>query len=110
MIVSVPFRIGPEPRCWDENRPGPRSFFAAWAATYYALREAKAPYGLPCRVTVTRIAPRKVAPENVAFYATDLCTGVALWLHADAADPRITWAYAQRQGGVREYAAEVEIT
>jgi hypothetical protein len=34
---------------------------------------------------------------------------VAMWLGIDDADARVEWRYAQRRGGVREYAVEITI-
>lgn len=32
------------------------------------------------------------------------------WLGLNDRDPRVTWTYDQRKGGVREYAVEITIT
>jgi hypothetical protein len=80
-------------------------------ATFYSLKAAKAPHSLPCVVTVTRVAPRALdGHDGLPASLKGVVDGVTDYLLVKSdADPRIEWKYAQRQGGVREYAAEVEI-
>lgn len=70
---------------------------------------------LPCRVTLTRIAPRKLDSDNavMAFkgikdlIADLLVPGLAFGRADD--DPRIEWDYAQVKGDAKEYAIEIFI-
>lgn len=109
MKVTIPIRI--------ESTPNLREHWAARAkrareqksATWYALKDAKAPHDLPCVVTLTRVAPRTLDTDNLAAGLKACRDGVALWLQADDADPRIEWRYAQRKGGTKEYAALVDV-
>ena len=109
MIVVVPIRI--------ESTPNLREHWAARAkrarehksAVWYALRAAKAPYTLPCRVTLTRIAPRTMDTDNNVAGMKAARDGVALWLQVDDADERISWVYAQRKGPPKTYRAEIQI-
>ena len=62
-------------------------------------------------VTLTRVAPSALDTDGNASGMKSIRDGIAdaLGLKSDR-DPRITWAYAQRRAGVREYAVEVAIT
>ena len=62
---------------------------------------------LPTVVTLTRIAPRPLDGDNLAGAFKAMRDAVAEWLGVDDADPRVTWAYAQRREGVKRYAVEV---
>lgn len=109
MIINIPIRIESTPNlreCWQarSRRAGKHKH-----DTYMALRAAKAPHAVPCVVTLTRIAPRTLDGDNLQAGAKNARDGVALWLQVDDADPRIEWKYAQRRGGPKEYALEVEI-
>lgn len=73
---------------------------------------------LPCKVTLTRVAPRPLdSHDNLAASLKAVVDQLAIELglpvnakgHAQDSDPRVSWAYAQRKGGVREYAVEVEV-
>ena len=109
MIVTVPIRI--------ESTQNLREHWAARAkrtrehrqAAWYSLRAAKAPHAMPCTVTLTRIAPRALDGDNLQAGVKGARDGVADWLQADDADPRITWLYAQAKGKPKEYALQVEI-
>lgn len=63
---------------------------------------------LPCTVLMTRIAPRKLDDDNLRGAFKAVRDQVAAWLGVDDADPRVTWAYAQERGAVREYKARLE--
>lgn len=70
---------------------------------------------LPCRITLTRIAPRELDFDNLA-YALKKCTDVvADWLlpglaagRADG-DDRLKFELTQRKGSPKEYALEIKI-
>lgn len=110
MKVDLPLRtVNPlnERECWQARARRAREHLQT---TYYALRAAKAPHTLPCVVTLTRIAPRKLdAHDGLPASLKAAADGVALWLGVNDNDPRITWRYAQRRGAPNEYGAEVEI-
>lgn len=64
---------------------------------------------MPCRVILTRIAPRDLDSDNLqsAFKATR--DGVADMLGVKDNDPRVTWEYTQERGKPKEYAARIAI-
>ena len=67
------------------------------------------PTGL-LRITLTRIAPRDLdGHENLPAGFKGVVDGVADWLKVDDSDKRLTFAYAQRTGKPKEYAAEVVV-
>jgi hypothetical protein len=77
---------------------------------YTELRRAKAPTQVPCRVTLTRIAPRAVdGHDNLQGGFKNVADAVALWLHVDDADERVQWVYAQRKGAPKTYGVEIQI-
>lgn len=64
---------------------------------------------LPCVVTLTRIAPRKLDDDNLASGFKALRDGIADRLSVDDGDPRIRFVYRQQTGQPKQYAARVEI-
>jgi len=93
--------------CWQARARRAREHRQS---TFYALKAAKAPHQLPCVVTVTRVAPRKLDQhDGLPASLKGVIDGVADYLLVKDNDERITWRVEQRQGGVREYAAEVRI-
>lgn len=63
----------------------------------------------PVRITLTRIAPRKLDDDNLASAFKATRDGVADWLGCPDNHPSLSWAYAQRKGRAHEYAAEVVV-
>ena len=81
------------------------------AECWYSLKAAKIPHMLPCVVTLTRIAPRRLdAHDNLRSSAKGAVDGIADWLNLKTdADHRVEWRYAQRRGEPHEYALEIEV-
>jgi hypothetical protein len=61
------------------------------------------------RITLTRIAPRKLDDDNNARAHKAVRDGIADALAIDDADERLEWVYAQQRGAVREYVVLVTI-
>ena len=61
---------------------------------------------LPCRVGITRLAPRTLDDDNLASACKAVRDGVAEWLGIDDRDPRVEWSVAQEKG---PYGVRVEI-
>lgn len=115
MKVTIPIRIESTPNLREHWAAKAKRAREQFAATFYALKAAKAPTTLPCVVTITRVAPRQLdAHDNLKSGCKHAVDAVAQYLlggkvkRVDDSDERIEWRYAQRKGGVREYAAEVE--
>jgi hypothetical protein len=64
---------------------------------------------LPCVVTITRIAPRKLDDDNLAGGCKALRDGIADRLGVDDGSPLVQWRYDQRKGMPKQYAVEVVI-
>ena len=64
---------------------------------------------LPCVVTLTRIAPRKLDDDNLRSACKGVRDGISDRLGVADNDPRITWAYGQEKGKPKQYAVRVEI-
>jgi hypothetical protein len=67
--------------------------------------------GLPCVITLTRVAPSNGLDDDAIGPALkSVRDGItdALGLKNDR-DPLLVWAYAQRRGAQKQYAVEVEI-
>lgn len=71
---------------------------------------------LPCKVKLSRIAPRLLdfgdnLPVSMKYIrdaiADKIIPGLAVGRADD--DPNITWDYGQERGGVKEYAVRIEI-
>ena len=68
------------------------------------------PRKLPCIITLTRIAPRKMdAHDNLRAGFKALVDGIAERIGVDDRDPRIEWRYKQERGEPKQYAARVTI-
>ena len=111
MIVVVPIRIQSLNKIlthhWAQRY---RRNSSQQLEVYTELRRAKAPRELPCRVTLTRIAPRMLdGHDNLQGGFKNVADAVALWLQVDDADPEIVWHYAQRKGAPKQYACEIQI-
>lgn len=114
MVVSVlvPVKIESSLNLREHWRTRANRNTSHRAAAFSALRAAVKKFDpsiLPCVVTLTRIAPREMDDDNLAGGFKSVRDGTADWLGCDDRDKRIEWRYAQRQGGVREYAAEIRI-
>lgn len=64
---------------------------------------------LPCIVTLTRVAPRKLDDDNLASGFKALRDGIADRFGVDDGDPRIRFKYDQVRGKAKEYAARVHV-
>jgi hypothetical protein len=109
IVVSVPIKIESSLNLREHWRKRANRNTSHRAAAYFSLREAKVAPNLPCVITLTRVAPRELDGDNLQGGMKSVRDGVADWFGVDDRDPRIKWEYAQRKGGVREYAAEVEV-
>lgn len=82
--------------------------------TQFVLSQPK--LSLPCHVYLTRIAPKRLdegdnLPNSMKYIRdaiSECLTNTKLAGRADG-DNRISWAYAQERGKVREYAVRIEI-
>jgi hypothetical protein len=61
---------------------------------------------LPCRVSITRCAPRRLDDDGAVAAAKGTRDSVAEWLGIDDRDPRVEWSVAQEQG---PYGVRVEV-
>jgi hypothetical protein len=79
---------------------------------YWALWDA-GPIGIdgkpPIKITLTRIAPRKLDSDNLAGGFKAVRDGIADWLGIDDGDARLTWLYEQRKGAPGQYDSEARI-
>jgi len=107
--VIVPIRIESTPNLRESWQKRSKRAREHKHHTYWALKATRASYMLPCMVTLTRIAPRTLDSDNNVAGLKSARDGVALWLNADDADPRIEWAYRQRRGHPKQYALEIEV-
>jgi hypothetical protein len=64
---------------------------------------------LPCTVTLTRIAARKLDDDNLRTAFKALRDGVADRLGCKDNDPRIRWLYAQQRGLPKQFACRISI-
>lgn len=77
-------------------------------ATGAALAGIHAPR-LPCRVVVTRCAPRALDTDNLTGSAKHVRDAVAQWLGVDDASPRIEWIVRQEPPGPDGAGVRVEV-
>lgn len=109
MKIEVPIRIESTPNLREHWTVRSKRAGKHKLAAHLSLKAAKAPWALPCIVTLTRVAPRELDTDNLAAGCKALRDGVALWLTVDDADERVEWRYAQQKGGPKQYTAFVEI-
>lgn len=83
-----------------------RFFARRWVED--ATREARR-WLVPSKVTITRIAPRKLDSDGVVASGKSVRDGVADALGVDDGDSAVIWYYNQRKGKPREYAVEVRL-
>ena len=84
---------------------------------YYMLKHlltTPACLPLPLTITLTRISPRSLDMDNSISAAKHIIDGIVDFVldcpgegHKHDNDPRLTWRYQQRKGGVRRYAVEI---
>ena len=109
--VEIPVHIEPLNSSWTDSwRTRPARNTSHRAATWFALKGAKIAPVLPCVVTLTRIAPRRLdVHDNLAGGFRSCVDAIADWLGVDDADPRVSWRYEQAKGKPKQYAARVRI-
>jgi hypothetical protein len=78
--------------------------------------KSKGPISLPCKIHLTRIAPRSLDGDNLPNAFKSITDDIADFLipglprgHADG-DSRLEWQYSQEKGHPKEYALRIEIT
>ena len=108
MVITIPIRTVSEANQREHWSKRHRRNVAQQARVAWTLfgHEWTA---LPCRITLTRIAPRKLDPDNLAGSFKHVQDAVAKWLGVDDGDASLTWVYAQRKGAAKEYAVEVAL-
>lgn len=82
------------------HRRESRHRFLARVTLEQATREARR-WLVASKVTITRVAPRKMDDDGCVASAKSVRDGVADALGVDDGDPSITWSYAQQKGGAR---------
>ena len=64
----------------------------------------------PYAVTLTRIAPKQLAPDNLKASFESVRGEIAALLGIDDGSEALSWRYLQRKGSKpREYAVEIEV-
>lgn len=63
----------------------------------------------PLVVCLQRVARRSMDDDNLRGALKAVRDALAQILGIDDADPRVSWAYSQRQGNKQEYAVEVTV-
>jgi len=78
-------------------------------ALVLAAKHSHALLSLPLKVTVVRIAPRRLDPDNAVASLKGIIDGVADWLGIDDGDGRIEWAWGQERGAPKYQAVRIII-
>lgn len=104
-VIELPIRIESEQNCRDhwsvKARRVKQHRLAALAVPVHAL---------PCVVTITRVAPRKLdSHDNLRSGFKALVDGIADRLGVKDNDQRVEWRYAQERGRAKEYACRISI-
>ncbi len=64
---------------------------------------------LPARITLTRIALRRLDTDNAAGSFKHVQDEIARWMGVDDGDERYDWQYRQEKGDPKQYAVRIEI-
>lgn len=112
--ISLPLRIASVANArfnrWDTARSAKAHRTIARAKVADALRRVR---GITAddrvAVRLTRIAPSKLDDDNLSSGFKSTRDGVADALGIDDGSARVRWTYAQERGGVKVYAARVEV-
>jgi hypothetical protein len=115
MIITLPIRIRSEANLHEHWRKHHARHKLQKMLIESAFRNAKPNLNLPIIVTMTRIAPRAIDDDNLAYslkhcrdvIANIIIPGLAMG-RADA-DPRIKWEYGQEKGIPKEYGLKIEV-
>ena len=109
-VIILPIRTYSEANLRRHWAAKARRTKAQRGATYLLVKPHVCKSMLPAEITLTRIAPRQLDPDNLARSMKAIQDGVADAFGVDDGSPDFTWRYEQRRGGVREYAVEVRGT
>lgn len=64
---------------------------------------------LPCHITMTRVAPRRLDVDNLWSSFKHVIDGIADAFHLPDNDPRFEWDVAQDRGGPNHYSVRIQI-
>lgn len=108
IVVEIPgLRLVSEANSRGHTRAKAKRVASQRAAINTTLRVmGGAVVPLPCRVGITRLAPRTLDDDNLASACKAVRDGVAEWLGIDDRDPRVEWSVAQEKG---PYGVRVEV-
>lgn len=107
VVVDFPLRVSSLPnKRWHWAKRARHAKSQRKAAMLIPLDKLP---GLPCVVTLTRVAPRLLDGDNLQAGFKALRDGIADRLGVTDADPRVTWEYQQEKGKPKQYGARVEI-
>lgn len=74
-----------------------------------ALVAIATPPSPPLSIVLTRIGPKTLDSDNLAYAFKAVRDGVADWLGVDDGSDQLDWQYCQRTGGAGNYSVEVEV-
>ena len=113
LIVKIPIRLRSEANLQEHWTKKHKRKKDVQRAILYALNPLKKP-SLPCKITLTRIAPRSLDFDNLATAMKSAIDQTADWLvpglQAGRADgsSMLEFKLDQRRGEVKEYALEIK--
>ena len=107
--VTIPLRIQSVSNLREHCRARAKRTKSEREIVFWAMGISAVRPPMPCTVTLTRIAPRSFDCDNMQSGCKAARDAIAQWLCVDDGDPRVTWVYAQRRGGPKQYMAEIKI-
>lgn len=112
--ITIPYRIRSEANIFEHWTKKHKRKRIAKDFVIYHLNPYEKPT-LPCVVTITRIAPRKLDYDNLVYACKYIIDSVCSWIlpgledgQADS-DPRIQIKYKQEKSGIKEYGTKIKI-
>lgn len=111
IAITLPIRLVSEPNVRQHWAKKAKRVASQRGLTRVALfmEPKRARFTFPVLTTLTRIAPKPLDDDNLRGACKAVRDGIADALGIKDNDPRVTWAYAQMRGKVREYAVHIKI-
>ena len=109
MTITIPLRTVSEANQREHHMAKHRRNKRQQETVGLFLSSAGRWFVFPCRVILTRIAPRKLDSDNLAGSFKHVQDAVAKWLGVDDGSDQVAWRYEQRNGKPKEYAVSIGV-
>lgn len=109
-VVTIPIRTVSESNAHEHWRRRQKRAKAQRGLVAMMCRATLTKPAIPCRIRLTRVAPRKLDQGNIAGALKHVQDGVADWIGIDdRRDDLVRYEHDQKRGQASEYAVIVSI-